>query len=175
MLLQVKHKQWFNASQIFAFDRWTPLNHYVVENRWLEVNDWIWFCCSANDKNQCTRPAIFSSEQCTNLKGECIVMWKNQRTSALIFAICTSTKSYQSLTSFIHVIIFMQICLWWKPPIDMPKFAKKYPKGTCRGNVRLVYIYHNVRNPRLVWHHHGMYTNHPLTLKSFNLTLISFM
>ncbi len=29
---------------------------------------------------------------------------KNQRTSALIFVICTSTKSYQSLTSFIHVI-----------------------------------------------------------------------
>ena len=28
---------------------------------------------------------------------------KNQKTSTLIFAICTSTKSYQSLTSFIHV------------------------------------------------------------------------
>ncbi len=58
---------------------------------YLEVNDWI-FCCSANDKNQCTCPAIFSSEQCMNPKGECIVMWKNQRTRALIFVICTTTK-----------------------------------------------------------------------------------
>ena len=47
---------------------------------------------------------FFSSEQCTNLKGVCIVIWKNEQTSALIFVICTSTKSYQLLTSFIYVI-----------------------------------------------------------------------
>ena len=78
----------------------------------------VWFCCSANDKNHCTCPAaIFSSDQCTNPKGECIVMWKYQRASALMFIICTSTKSNQSLTSFIHVHIITETimeCIYFK-------------------------------------------------------------
>ncbi len=42
-------------------------------------------------------------------------MRKNQRTSALIFVICTSTKSYQSLTSFIHVITeTMTECIYFE-------------------------------------------------------------
>ena len=92
-----------NNVEVAKDNCWDTGTNQFQTIHWLEGNDWIWFCCSANDKNQCTRPAIFSSEQCTNPKGECIVMWKNQRTSALIFVICTSIKSYQSLTSFMHV------------------------------------------------------------------------
>ena len=39
----------------------------------------------------------FSPEQCKNPKGECIVMWQNQRT----------TESYLSLTLFISVMLIM--------------------------------------------------------------------
>ena len=59
---------------------------------------------TASDKYQCMCPAIFSSEQCMNPRGECIVMWKNERTNALIFVIYMSAESYQSVTSFMHVI-----------------------------------------------------------------------
>ncbi len=104
---------WWRSTWLQPFQQWSRLFHLIFnasakssfsQVHDLEVNDWIWICCCANVKNQCKRPAFFSSEQCTNLKGECIVMWKNQRKSALIFDICTSTKSYQSLTSFIHVM-----------------------------------------------------------------------
>ncbi len=55
----------FNTNQLKYTDlSWRP-EQKVESGIWLEVNDWIWFCCTANDKNQCTRPAIFSSEQFT--------------------------------------------------------------------------------------------------------------
>ncbi len=76
-------------------------------------------CWSVNVKNQCTHPAIFfSSEQCKNPKGERIVMWKNQRTSTLIFVNCTSTFQ-------INLPSFSFEFLNWK---------KKNPILTLQGN-----------------------------------------
>ncbi len=52
-----------------------------------------------------TRPLIFFIWIMHEPEGWVHCGVKKQRTSALIFVICTSTKSYQSLTSFIHIII----------------------------------------------------------------------
>ncbi len=70
------------------------------------------------------RPAIFSSEQCMNPKGECIVMWQIKG-QVHCFLSCTLTKSYQSLTSFIHIIketimecLYFEILLNYQNPVQ---------------------------------------------------------